>query len=162
MICNSCGRDAVNKEANFCDYCGASLKQNSIEREEGGVSFVTSQIKEESPHSAEQQRGGSNILKEGESEEKPVSFLNWVGTMILPFIPIVGWIIYLVMLFVWSFGSDTNRTKKNWARAMLVVIVIGIALVIIFFTSMVMNILNSGMNLEGYMNEYYRNQGIFQ
>ena len=27
MVCNSCGRDNQNENSNFCEYCGASLRE---------------------------------------------------------------------------------------------------------------------------------------
>ncbi|RPH36263.1 hypothetical protein EHM92_04805 [bacterium] len=49
-------------------------------------------------------------------------------TILLSAIPIVN----IVMLFVWAFGSSTNPSKANWAKATLIWMVIGIALAIIF------------------------------
>lgn len=136
MICNSCGRSAANDNANFCDYCGASLKEGSSRVEHIDMDR-------------------SKVMEERKVEgEKPISFLNWLGTMLLPFIPLVGPIIYLVMLLVWSFGSDSNPSKKNWARATLIVMIISFLILIVFFTSTIMSFLNNGMDLNSYMNEY--------
>ena len=136
MICNSCGRSAANDNANFCDYCGASLKEGSSRVEHIDMDR-------------------NKVMEERKVEgEKPISFLNWLGTMLLPFIPLVGPIIYLVMLLVWSFGSDSNPSKKNWARATLIVMIISFLILIVFFTSTIMSFLNNGMDLNSYMNEY--------
>lgn len=136
MICNSCGRSAANDNANFCDYCGASLK-------EGSSRVQSSEINQ------------NRVMEERKVEEdKPISFLNWIGTMLLPFIPLVGPIVYLVMLLVWSFGSDSNPSKKNWARANLVVMIISFLILIVFFTSTIMSLLNNGMDLNSYLNDY--------
>jgi heme/copper-type cytochrome/quinol oxidase subunit 2 len=40
---------------------------------------------------------------------------DWFITIFITAIPIVG----LIMLFVWGFGSNTNTTKANWAKAVL-------------------------------------------
>lgn len=136
MICNSCGRSASNDNANFCDYCGASLKEESSRVQHSDLNQ-------------------NRVMEERKVEEdKPISFLNWIGTMLLPFIPLVGPIVYLVMLLVWSFGSDSNPSKKNWARANLVVMIISFLILIVFFTSTIMSLLNNGMDLNSYMNEY--------
>lgn len=41
---------------------------------------------------------------------------DWMITMLITAIPIVG----LVMLFVWAFGDNENPTKSNWAKASLI------------------------------------------
>lgn len=48
---------------------------------------------------------------------------QWVGTILLSCIPCVG----LILLIVWAVSSS-NETKQTWARAMLIVNVIGIVL----------------------------------
>lgn len=41
---------------------------------------------------------------------------DWVITILITAIPIVG----LVMLFVWAFGDNQNQNKANWAKANLI------------------------------------------
>ncbi len=57
-----------------------------------------------------------------------ISTKDWLITLIIAAIPLVGFI----MLFVWAFGSDTNPNKANWAKAGLLLIAITIALSIVF------------------------------
>lgn len=52
---------------------------------------------------------------------------EWVLNLFLVAIPILG----LILLFVWAFGSGTAPSKKNWARANLVWILIAIILSIV-------------------------------
>ena len=54
---------------------------------------------------------------------------DWLVTMLLTFIPIVG----LVLLFVWAFSSDTNPNKANWAKATLIWAVILTGLYFLLF-----------------------------
>lgn len=56
-----------------------------------------------------------------------VSFKEWMITILLMAIPIVN----IVMLFVWGFSGNTNRSKANYAKAALVWIGIGIVLYIL-------------------------------
>jgi hypothetical protein len=58
-----------------------------------------------------------------------VSTKDWVITLIIAAIPIVGFI----MLFVWGFGSGTNMNKANWSKAALLMIAIMIGLYLLFF-----------------------------
>ncbi len=137
MECKSCGRSTSNENANFCDYCGTSYKE---------VVFIQN---EEKPKNETLIRE-SSIVEEG---EKPISFGNWIGTLLLPLIPLVGPVIYFVMMLVWAFGSDTNKSKKNWARASLIVGFVMIVLLIVLFMSSYMELINSGFDMEGYMNQ---------
>ncbi len=58
-----------------------------------------------------------------------VSVGNWIVTYILLCIPIVN----IVLLFVWAFGSNTPESKANWAKAMLLLMLIGIAFYVVLF-----------------------------
>ena len=51
--------------------------------------------------------------------------------MIVSAIPIVGFI----MLFVWAFGSGSNLSKPNWAKAALIFYAIIIILYFLFFAA---------------------------
>lgn len=57
---------------------------------------------------------------------------DWVITLLLTAIPVVG----IIMLFVWAFSGGTNPNKANWAKAaliwMLVLIVVSILWSVIF------------------------------
>ena len=144
MVCKACGRNTANENANYCEYCGTSFRENipfrqadySIEREQN-------------------QETEQNKETGSEDNEKPISFGNWMGTMLLPFIPIIGIFIYIVMMFVWAFGSDTPKSKNNWARASLIISVIAIILFVFMLTSTMMDIMNSGLSIEDYMSEFY-------
>lgn len=60
---------------------------------------------------------------------QPMSIGDWIITFIITYIPLVGFI----MLFVWAFGDGTHPSKKTWAQATLIMMVIAIVLMIIFF-----------------------------
>ena len=57
-----------------------------------------------------------------------LSIKDWVFTLIILALPLVGFI----MLFVWGFGSDTNENKANFAKAALIIYAIMIAISILF------------------------------
>ena len=71
----------------------------------------------------------------------PISVGEWVITTIILAIPIVGFI----MLFVWGFGSNTQPSKANWAKATLIMIGISIVLSFLFLGSL-LGIMGSLMN----------------
>ena len=71
----------------------------------------------------------------------PISVGEWVITIIIIAIPFVGFI----MLFVWGFGSNTQPSKANWAKATLIMIGISIVLSFLFLGSL-LGIMGSLMN----------------
>lgn len=66
---------------------------------------------------------------ENQTQDSSVmSLKDWVITLIIASIPLVGFI----MLFVWGFGSGTNVNKSNFAKAALIMYAIMIGLYILF------------------------------
>ena len=61
-------------------------------------------------------------------DTSPMSVGEWVITMILLAIPIVG----LVMLIYWIVSSTGNLNRRNYCLATLVIIAIGIVIGVIF------------------------------
>lgn len=60
--------------------------------------------------------------------QKPMSVKDWLITLLIMAIPIVG----IVMLFVYAFGGNENVNRQNWAKAQLIFAAIIIGLVILF------------------------------
>jgi hypothetical protein len=54
---------------------------------------------------------------------------EWFITFLISAIPIVGFI----MLLVWAFGSGTNESKANWAKAALLWFVVAFAISTLLF-----------------------------
>lgn len=67
---------------------------------------------------------------------------NWFLSIFLAGIPLVG----LILLIVWAFSHSTPLSKRNWARAMLIWMVV--ALVLFTFVALVGGIGLASM--EGY------------
>lgn len=61
--------------------------------------------------------------------QKPMSVKDWLITLLIMAIPIVGF----VMLFVYAFSSDGNENRRNWAKAQLIVMAIVLAIVMLAF-----------------------------
>lgn len=80
----------------------------------------------------------------GELEE-PVSFGDWMITMLIMSIPCVN----IVMMFVWAFGNG-NKSKSNYFKAYLVwaliSIVISVILVAVFGASIAALLNSTGYN----------------
>ena len=71
-------------------------------------------------------------IPENETQYQPMSIGDWIITGIIFAIPIIGF----VMLFVWAFGSKTQPSKANWAKATLIMIGISIVLTFLFLGTM--------------------------
>ena len=68
----------------------------------------------------------------------PMSIGDWIITNLIVAIPIAGF----VMLFVWGFGSNTQPSKANWAKATLIMIGISIVIFFLFFGSILGVLIN--------------------
>lgn len=58
----------------------------------------------------------------------PLSIGNYIVMMIVGSIPVVG----LIMMLVWAFSRNTNKNRQNYARALLIMMLIALVLGIIF------------------------------
>lgn len=68
------------------------------------------------------------------SNQKPLSVKDWLITLLLMAIPVVG----VVLLCVYAFGSDQNPNRQNWAKAqliMLAIVVVVVLFILIVFGS---------------------------
>ncbi len=63
------------------------------------------------------------------TQYKPVALGEWMITMLICAIPIVN----IIMLFIWGFGSNTQPSKANWAKATLIWFAIIIAFYVLVF-----------------------------
>ena len=65
------------------------------------------------------------------SSKEPISVGGWIGRTLIPMIPLVGGIVYLVMLFIWSGDTSKEETFRNWAKAQLIVMAVVLVLAIV-------------------------------
>lgn len=133
MRCRECGREAMNPEANFCDYCGSSFRQygealrtEEKTQESGGYSaFGTA----EGYRGEESSRYGS-AGSATESDAKPVTIWTFLGVMMIIFVPYIGFYAFLGILLYWGFSSAVDGVRKTFARAMLVFAVLMLILMV--------------------------------
>lgn len=67
-------------------------------------------------------------LLENQAPQKEMSIKDWVLTLFLMSLPIIGFI----LLLVWAFGDRTHKTKRNFSRAVLLLILIWVVVYTIF------------------------------
>ena len=73
--------------------------------------------------------------------DKPVSVGDWILTLIIFCIPIVG----LIMMLVWAFGGTPSISKRNYCRACLVFMIIGAVIGLVFLALGGLAMLSAGM-----------------
>lgn len=144
--CPKC--NALNNDVNvFCESCGNALPVENAAPQapeyEAPVQAAPQPQYQPAPQPvyAMPPQFNEDMLPE---EYKPVSVGKYIGYSILFSIPFVGFI----MLLVTAFSGGTNKSLKNYARAMLVMYVIGVVLVIIMAILMAVlgfSMMDSGM-----------------
>ena len=100
-VCNNCGT-SLHDSTTFCTNCGASV-----------------------PASYPAYNPVAPAAKES------ISVGGWIGRSLIPCIPLVGGIVYLIMLFIWMGDTKKEDTFRNWAKAQLIVMAIVVGLSII-------------------------------
>ncbi len=63
-----------------------------------------------------------------QNDNNLISVKDWIIMFLITVIPIVGF----VMLFIWAFGKEPNQTKKNYAKAILLMCAIALGVSLIF------------------------------
>jgi hypothetical protein len=69
--------------------------------------------------------------------EKPVSVGEWMLTTLVMLIPLVN----IIMMFVWAFGSRTNKSKSNYFKSVIIWSFIGIGVVLVIAIALVITLL---------------------
>lgn len=122
--CPKC--NTVNNDVNvFCESCGNALPVENPAPQEPVYEAPASepaqpqyQYQPTPPMYAMPPQFNEDMLPE---EYKPVSVGKYIGYSILFALPLIGFIILLIT----AFSGSTNKSLKNYARAMLVMMVIG-------------------------------------
>ncbi len=57
-----------------------------------------------------------------------MSYKDWAVTIFLASLPLIGFILVLI----WAFDSNTSINKKNWAKGMLLLLVIYFIIAMVF------------------------------
>lgn len=140
LICKTCGRKIQRVEANFCDYCGAALhgRMATVEIERKPAVVVETRMEE-------------------------LSFLSWLSMMAMGLLPVFispvyGGIFSLMVFAYWGFFSKTTtKNIQNWARAMMAVVVVFIAIELIRQTIIYMSMPEMKEFIKEFQNQYLNN-----
>lgn len=156
MICRNCG-DEYPDYKDYCPSCGTSNPQTSYNpqysRPEGSGTGYNNGYYQQNPNQGygvsvyyERSNRGSDI-----HYDEHVSVGGWIGRWFLMCLPIVN----IIMLFVWAFGGTRQYSLKTWARAQLLLTLIGILITVTIVVIMIVLGFNfaSAVNNSGY--RYY-------
>ena len=112
-----------------CKYCGTNLDNNATFCYNcGNLTDLGEQVQSrQNPAPVQQHYYAPQHTKE------PISVGGWIGRTLIPCIPFVGGLVYLIMLFIWSGDTNKEDTFRNWAKAQLIVMAVVIVLTIIVF-----------------------------
>lgn len=104
-ICNHCGAQ-LDDQAGFCTNCGNA---------------VPTYYQPPQPQQPLQ-------YQYTPAPKQPITVGGWIGRSLIPLIPFVGGLVYIIMLFIWGGDNTKEDTFRNWAKAQLIVMAISIGL----------------------------------
>lgn len=112
MICSNC-KNQIADGSKFCEFCGSK------------VGVATQQPNTMPPV--------QNYNVTMQNYRYPISVLGWIGRPLISCIPIVGPLIYFIMLFIWASDRSKEETFNNWAKAQLIsLLIITLPIILIF------------------------------
>lgn len=75
---------------------------------------------------------GGGLYSSGDPNKEVMTMGNWLLTLLVLMIPCVN----LIMCCVWGFGSG-NENRKNFCRAYLIFMAIGVILSVVLWVTMI-------------------------
>jgi len=112
MYCKKCG-GKLESYASNCAFCGTPVEKYDVD-----VNYVK---------------------EERRAETAFMSAPKWIGLTFLPAIPLIGAIIYLVLMFKWAGKKNPDLTLMGYARANLFIMLILLLLVIALLVFVLLN-----------------------
>lgn len=104
MYCKKCG-GKLESYASNCAFCGTP-----VEKYDAKANYIAPPKKQ--------------------TNNSSMSVGKWLGFSLLPFIPLIGTVVYLVLVFKWAFGNHDDLTLKNYAKANLIFMLLAFVLII--------------------------------
>ena len=145
MECKNCGTQYPDYAEN-CPACGAYNPYAYKAQQQRQPRHAQEEPQYQQPQQPRYQQPVNNIYVSDDvyHDEEHVSTWGWIGRWIILCIPIVS----LIMLFVWAFGGTRKRSLKTWARAHLLLTLIGI--IAIAITAIILTA--NGVNIKNVFN----------
>ena len=126
MFCEKCGA-VMPQGSRFCENCGAAAAGGGQQGPAPQQTYAQPQPAYNQPRHYNQAAGSGS----GQAHHEPLGIGSYIWMFLLSAIPVIGFIV----LLVWAFGGSVNLNKKNYARAILIMCVIGVALSVIVVIS---------------------------
>lgn len=80
----------------------------------------------------------NNQIQVREVNDQPMTLEDWIITFLLLAIPFVN----IVLLFVWAFGKNINKSKKTYCQAELILLGFLLILYLVFFGAFFASMMN--------------------
>ncbi len=145
-ICPNCQFECTDQDC-FCAKCGMPFAEakadeptpvaaEPVVEESPAAQEVPTFVKPEEEPKAEIPQAPTyqappRYMPSETKGEEPVSTGKWILYHLIPLIPGVGGLVFIVMLFVWGFGNTENTTFRNWARSQLIISAISLVIAIL-------------------------------
>jgi uncharacterized membrane protein YvbJ len=128
MICPRCGV-LVNDNNSVCWNCNHNITSTKDSLQE-----INEQKRRSNLRQFEGEAFNNTHVERNPIENKTiVTTGDWIVTLILLAIPVVN----CIMPFIWAFSSSTPLSKKNFAKAFLIIGAISFVLIILFWSTII-------------------------
>lgn len=117
-FCTNCGNQ-VPDGIRFCTLCGAAMKE-AAPAQPGQQAVQQPVIQQQTMQQAPQPAPIYAAPTATAYQEEPISTGGYIGIMFLMMLPLIN----LILLIIWACGGCKKVNKRNFARAMLVWMVI--------------------------------------
>jgi len=138
-FCQSCGKAQGPQEATSPNMEGAQAVEQAAPAQQQAPEQQAQTFQQQTPpvYAAPVQQQAPNqqaqVVQPDSDLNKPLSVGHYILMFIVTGIPLVG----IIMLFVWAFGGNTNKNRKNYAIAALILMLISLVLSIVFIASLI-------------------------
>lgn len=127
MYCEKCHTDNPDG-TKYCANCGNPLESATPDNAQNNVYQAQNQNQYQ-PY----QQQNVNYQPKAYNEDEHMTIGGWIGVFCINLIPCIGSLVYIIMMFVWAFGSTPKKSLKTFAQAQLLFSAIALVLGIIVF-----------------------------
>ena len=136
MYCENCGKELPD-DMLFCPSCGTRVQASPAPPPPAEDSAPPPQYgstayappAQSLPIQPPPAQGYGAPPPQRDYLSEPLRTGQYIGMFLLMAIPIAN----IVLLFVWAFGSDVNLNRRNYARAILLLMAISLGIMIVVF-----------------------------
>ena len=149
MFCKNCG-EQMDDLALACAKCGTPVAVQPQPQTQP-PQYQPPTYQQTTPPQYQQPFYQQPFVPQSQHDDEHVSMGGWIGIFCLGLIPFVGWLVYIIMLFVWAFGDTKKKTLKNFSKAILLfyAIILGLTFVGVIIAAI------AGVSLADYFNVHH-------